>query len=69
MGHDLREYEVLAGKPEGKRLLRNYRSRWDDDIKVVLKEIVWEVVDWIHLGKYKGQWRALVKKVTKFLFP
>ena len=37
----------LAGKPEGKRLLDSPEHRWED---VDLKEIVCEVVEWIHLA-------------------
>jgi len=33
------EYSVLAGKPEGKRLLDKTRCRWEDNIKMYLKEI------------------------------
>jgi hypothetical protein len=38
----------MVGKPEGKRPLR-VRSRWEDNIKIDLKEIEWGGVDCIHL--------------------
>jgi hypothetical protein len=32
-------YNILVGKPEGKRLLGISRRRWEDDIRMDLKEI------------------------------
>jgi hypothetical protein len=37
MGEDRKEYKVLVGKPEGKRLLERPRRRWDDGIRMDLK--------------------------------
>jgi len=36
------EKRVLMEKPEGKRPLRRPRHRWEDNIKMDFKEIVWE---------------------------
>jgi hypothetical protein len=36
-----------VGKPEGKRPLGRHRRRWEDNIKMDLREIGWGVVDWI----------------------
>jgi hypothetical protein len=36
MGH---EYRILVGKPGGKRPLGRTRHRWEDDIKMDLREI------------------------------
>jgi hypothetical protein len=38
-----------AGKPEGKRSLRRPRCRWNDNIRMDLREIEWEGMDWMHL--------------------
>jgi hypothetical protein len=38
-------YTILVGKPEGKRPLGRLRRRWEDSIRMDLKEISWEVVD------------------------
>jgi len=35
----------LVGKPEGKRSPGRPRHRWEDNIKVNLKEIWWEGID------------------------
>jgi hypothetical protein len=40
----------MMGKSEGKRPLRILRCRWEDGIKMDLRETDWEVVDWIHLA-------------------
>jgi hypothetical protein len=52
---------ILVGKPEGKRPLG--RRRWVDNIKMDLREIGWNGVDWIDLAQDRDQWRALVNTV------
>jgi hypothetical protein len=37
-------YKISIGKPEGKRPLGRLRSRWEDNIKMYLREIEWESV-------------------------
>jgi hypothetical protein len=44
-------YRVLVGKPEGKRPFEISRRRWEDGIKMDLREIVWGRVEWIHLDQ------------------
>jgi hypothetical protein len=41
MGEGRNVYRVLVGKPEGKRLLGSSRRRWEDGIKMDLREIGW----------------------------
>jgi hypothetical protein len=41
---------ILVGKPEGKRPLGRNRRRWEDNIRMDLREIRWEGVDWMHLS-------------------
>jgi hypothetical protein len=53
---------MLVGKPEGKRLLGRHRCRWEDNIKMDLREIAWEGVDWMLLAEDREQCRALVNK-------
>jgi hypothetical protein len=43
-------YSILVGKPEGKRPLGRPRRRWEDNIRIDLRKIGWEDVDWIHLA-------------------
>jgi hypothetical protein len=59
----------LAGNPDGKRPLGRPRRRWDDDIKMDLKEIGWGDMDWIDLAQDRDQWRALVNTVMKLRVP
>jgi hypothetical protein len=39
MGEGRGSYRVLFGRPEGKRLLGRPRCRWEDNIKLDLREI------------------------------
>jgi hypothetical protein len=45
-------------KPEGKRPDGRPRRRWEDNIKMNLRKVAWEGVDWIHLAENRDQWRA-----------
>jgi hypothetical protein len=40
-------YRDLVGKPEERRSLLTFRSRWEDDISMDRKEKEWKVMDWI----------------------
>jgi hypothetical protein len=62
-------YKVLVGKKEGKRLRGRSRRKWEDNIKIDLKEIEWGTVDWINLAEDKDQWRALVNTVIYLWVP
>jgi hypothetical protein len=59
----------LVGRPEGKIPLGRTRRRWEDNIRMNLREIVWEVVDWIHLAQDRDQWQALGDTVMNFRVP
>jgi hypothetical protein len=61
-------YNILVGKPEGRPLGRP-RRRWEDNIKMDLREIVFGDVDWIHLAQDTGRWRALVNTVMSLRVP
>jgi hypothetical protein len=58
-----RRYKVLVGKPEGKRPLGRPRRRWEDWIRMDLREIGLGGVDWIRLAQDRGRWRAVVSAV------
>jgi hypothetical protein len=58
--------KILVGKPEGKRSLKRFRHRWEDNIRVDFKEIGLEGVDWIHLTQDGFWWGALVNTVMNF---
>jgi hypothetical protein len=62
-------YRILMGKPEGKRPLGRRRRRWVDNIKMDLREIGWDGLDWIDMAEYRDQWRALVNTVLNLRVP
>jgi hypothetical protein len=62
-------YRILVGKPGGKRALGRPRRRWVDNIKMDLREIEWDGMDWIDLAQDRDQWRALVNTVINLRIP
>jgi hypothetical protein len=58
-------YRVLMGKPEGKRPLGRpmRRWRWEDGIRMDLREIGKGSVEWIQLAQDRGRLRAVGKTV------
>jgi hypothetical protein len=69
MGETRNAYSLLVGKPVGKRPLGRPRRRWVDNIKMDLREIGWNGMDWIELAQYRDQWRALVNTVMNLRVP
>jgi hypothetical protein len=65
MGEERKVYRVLVRKPEGKRPLGRQRHRWEDGIRIDLREIGWGV-EWIQLAHDRDRWRALVNTVMNF---
>jgi hypothetical protein len=62
-------YRILVGKPDGRRPQRRPRRRWVDNIKIDLREIEWDGMDWTDLAQDSDQWRALVNAVMNFRDP
>jgi hypothetical protein len=58
MGAKRNAYRMLLGKPEGKRPLGKPRRRWVGSIKINLREIGWDGMDWIDLAQYWDRWRV-----------
>jgi transposase len=58
-----------TGKPEGKRPLGRPRRRWVDNIKMYLREIGRDGMDWIDLPQDRDQWRALVNTAMNLRVP
>ncbi|KAJ4449360.1 hypothetical protein ANN_00758 [Periplaneta americana] len=54
MGESRNAYRVLVGRPEGKRPLGRPRRRWEDNIKMDLREVGYDDRDWINLGSVRG---------------
>jgi hypothetical protein len=57
---------VFVGKPGGKSPIGRPRRRWEDNIKINLREIGWSGMDLINLTQYRDQWWALVNAVMNF---
>ena len=62
-------YRVLVGKPERKRPLGRPRHRWEDNIKMDLKEVGCGGMDWIDVAQNRDRWRALVNVVMNIRVP
>jgi hypothetical protein len=69
MGEVRGKYNILVGRPEGWRPLGRPRRRWDDNIKMDLREIGFGDVDWINLAQDRDRWRALVNTVMNLRVP
>jgi hypothetical protein len=69
MGEKRNAYRLLVEKPEGKRLLGRPRRRWVDNIKIYLREIGWDGMDWINLTQDRDQCKALVNTVMNLRVP
>jgi hypothetical protein len=62
-------HRVLVGRPEGKRPLGRPRRRWEDNIKLDLREIGIDGANWIQLAQDRVQWRAFVNTVMNLRVP
>jgi hypothetical protein len=69
MGEGRGVYRVLVGRPEGKRPLGRPRHRWEDNIKMDLREIWIDGVNWIRLAQHRVQWRACVNTAMNLRVP
>jgi hypothetical protein len=61
--------QILVEKPEGKGPRGRHRHRWEDNIRMDLREIGWEDVNWIHLAQNRDWWQALVNTVMSVQVP
>jgi hypothetical protein len=63
MGEMRNAFRFLVGKREEKRPLRRPRCRWEGNVDMYFRETGWEDVDWLHLGKDRDRWRAIVETI------
>jgi hypothetical protein len=68
-GEKTNAYRILVGKPIGQRPLGRPRHRWMDNIKIALREIEWDGMDWIDLAQDRDRCRALVNTVMNLRVP
>jgi hypothetical protein len=69
MGEMRNAYNILVWKTEKKKPLERPKRRWEDNIKMDLREVEWEGLDWIHLAQDRGQWRAVVNTAMNHRVP
>ena len=62
-------YRVLVGKPESKRPVGRPRRRWEDNIKMGLREVCCDPRAWIALAEDRDQYRAYVRAVINLRIP
>ena len=62
-------YRVSVEKPERKRPLGRPRRKWDDNIKMDLKDVGCGGMDWIEVAQDRDRWRALVNAVMNLRVP
>jgi hypothetical protein len=63
--HGRNSYRILIRKLERKRLPGSSRCRWEDNIRMDLRETGWGGVEWIHTAQDKDKWRAVVNTGKK----
>jgi hypothetical protein len=69
MGEKRNANRILEGKPEGKRPLGRPRHRWEENMKMDLREIGWGDMDWIRVAQVRDQWKDLVNMVMNLRVP
>jgi ribosomal protein L30/L7E len=62
-------FNILGRKCERKSPLGRHNHRWEDNIRLYLREIGLERVDWINLAQDRNQWWGLLNTVINLLFP
>jgi hypothetical protein len=69
MGEERGAYRILVGRPEGRRPLGRPWRRWEDNIKMDIREVGWRGMNWIELAQDRDRWRALVNAVMNLRVP
>jgi hypothetical protein len=62
-------HRVLGGRSDGKRPLVRSKRRWEDNIKMDIREILIDGWNWIQLAQDRVQWRAFVNTVMNLQVP
>jgi hypothetical protein len=62
-------YKVLVGRPEGKRPLGRPKLKWEDNIKLDLRETGIDWANWIQLARDRIHWRDFVNTVMNLQIP
>ena len=67
MGDRKGTFEVLVGRPQGRRPLGRIRRKWGDNSKMDLQLVEWGGMECVALAQDRDRLRALVNTVMKFL--
>ena len=62
-------FNILTGKPTGKKPLGRPRRRWEDNIRMDLEEIGINAGNWVDSAQDRNYWRALVNAALNPLVP
>jgi hypothetical protein len=62
-------YKMLVRKCEGKRMLGGPRCRWEDNIRMDIRDTGWEGVDWMLLVQDRDHWWTHVNPVMNLWVP
>ena len=60
---------ILVGKSEGNGQLGGTNSKWEDNIKMDLREMIWEGLNWIGLARDRDKWRFVGNMAEKLRVP
>jgi hypothetical protein len=62
-------YNILFARPEELRPLVRHKQKWDGNTIIDLKQIDYEVVDWIHIAEDRVRWWAVMNRVINLQVP
>ena len=62
-------YRILVANTEEKRPLERLRHRWEDNIKMDLREVGCDAGDWIGFAQDRAQWQAYVRTIMNLQVP
>jgi len=59
----------LVDRPEGRRPHGRPRRRWEDNVKIDIKEVEWRVMGWNSVAQDRDRWWAVVNAVMNLRVP